>query len=69
VMRLAHPTLPRKDLVLLAVPDADGRFSLALPQWEATHWQVVAEGSLNDWRLARSWNWKKQGALTIEADR
>jgi hypothetical protein len=68
-LRLAHPTLPRKDLVLLAVPDADGRFSLALPQWEATHWQVVAEGSLNDWRLARSWNWKKQGALTIEADR
>jgi hypothetical protein len=68
-LRLAHPTLPQKDIVVLAVPDGAGRFSVALSGLEATHWQVVAEGSLNDWRLARSWDWKKQGALTIEADR
>lgn len=63
---LAHPTLPARDLRLLVRPDADGRFSAALPALEATHWQVVAEGALRDWRLARGWD-GRQG-LRIEAD-
>lgn len=68
-IRLAHPTLPERDLVLEALPDAQGRFSAALPRLEATHWQVVVEGAARDWRLARSWSPAKQGGLVIEADR
>jgi hypothetical protein len=67
-IRLAHPTLPQRDLTLLVQPDADGVFSIALPVLEQTHWQVVVEGSLRDWRLARSWSWPRQAALAIVAD-
>lgn len=67
-IRLAHPTLPERDLVLEALPDAQGRFSADLPALEATHWQVVVEGAARDWRLARSWSPAKQAALVIEAD-
>jgi hypothetical protein len=68
-IRLAHPTLPQRDLALLVQPDADGTFSIALPVLEQTHWQVVVEGSLRDWRLARSWSWPRQAALAIVADK
>jgi hypothetical protein len=68
-IRLAHPTLPQRDLALLVQPDADGAFSIALPVLEQTHWQVVVEGSLRDWRLARSWSWPRQAELAIEADK
>jgi len=67
-IRLAHPTLPERDLALLVQPDAGGAFSIALPVLEQTHWQVVVEGSLRDWRLAKSWSWPRQVELTIEAD-
>lgn len=67
-IRLAHPTLPARDLVLEALPDAQGRFSAALPALEPTHWQVVVEGAARDWRLARSWSPARQATLTIVAD-
>lgn len=67
-IRLAHPTLPERDLVLEALPDANGRFSARLPKLEATHWQVVVEGAARDWRLARSWSPARQALLVIEAD-
>jgi hypothetical protein len=67
-IRLAHPTLPQRDLVLLVRPDADGAFSVPLPVLEHTHWQVVVEGGRRDWRLARSWNWPRQAELALAAD-
>ena len=68
-IHLAHPTLPQRDLTLLVRPDADGAFSVALPVLEHTHWQVVVEGNLRDWRLAKSWRWPRQADLVIVADR
>jgi hypothetical protein len=68
-IRLAHPTQPHKDIVLPVQPDLEGRFSVALPALEKTHWQVAAEGGLRDWRLARPWDWGRQPLLDIEADR
>ena len=67
-LRLAHPTLPERDIVLLLVPDGEGRYTAALPALEATHWQVVAEGARGDWKLNGSWDWRKQGELAIKAD-
>jgi hypothetical protein len=67
-IRLAHPTLPQRDLTLLVRPDADGAFSVPLPVLEQTHWQVVVEGSRGDWRLARRWNWPRQPELALVAD-
>jgi hypothetical protein len=67
-IRLAHPTLPERDLILLVKPDADGRFSLPLPVLEHTHWRVVVEGATGDWRLAKSWRWPQQAELDIVAD-
>ena len=59
---LAHPTLPRRDLRVFVKPAPDGSFSVALPDLERTHWQVVVEGALRDWRLARGWD----GVRTLE---
>jgi len=67
-VRLAHPTLPQRDLSLLVRPDAEGAFSVSLPVLEQTHWQLVVEGNLRDWRLARSWDWPRQAALELVAD-
>ena len=67
-IRLAHPTQPHKDLVLEAVPDAQGRFAAPLAAFEATHWQVVVEGARRDWRLARSWSPGREAVLAIDAD-
>jgi hypothetical protein len=67
-IHLAHPTLPQRDLNLLARPDADGAFSVSLPVLEHTHWQVVVEGDRRDWRLARSWNWPGEQELALVAD-
>ncbi len=68
-IRLAHPTLPQRDLRLPVRPDANGAFSVSLPVLEQTHWQLVAEGDLGDWRLARSWDWPRQVSLEIVANR
>jgi hypothetical protein len=59
---LAHPTLPQRDLRVFVKPAADGSFSVALPALERTHWQVVVEGALRDWRLAKGWD----GVRTLE---
>lgn len=67
-IRLAHPTQPERDRVLEALPDAHGRFVAQAPGLEATHWQVVVEGSARDWRLARSWSWQREPVLAITAD-
>jgi len=67
-IRLAHPTLPERDVILVARPDAGGNFSVPLPALEKTHWQVVVEGGGREWRLAGSWDWGRQPALTITAD-
>jgi hypothetical protein len=67
-IRLAHPTLPQRDLALLVRPDADGAFSVPLPVLEHTHWQVVVEGNLRDWRLAKGWSWPRQQELAVVAD-
>jgi hypothetical protein len=64
---LAHPTLPQRDLRVFVKPAADGSFSVALPDLERTHWQVVVEGALRDWRLARGWDGVH--ALEIVADK
>jgi hypothetical protein len=63
---LAHPTLPERDLRVFVRPAADGTFAVALPALERTHWQVVVEGSLRDWRLAKGWD--GAAPLTIVAD-
>lgn len=63
---LAHPTSPQRDLHLLVRPAADGAFTVSLPALERTHWQVVVEGGLRDWRLAKGWDGAR--ALEIVAD-
>ena len=63
---LAHPTLPQRDLRLFVRPAEDGSFAVALPALERTHWQVVVEGGLRDWRLARGWDGVRM--LDIVAD-
>ncbi|MEO7496630.1 MAG: FixH family protein [Massilia sp.] len=65
---LAHATQPDKDIKLLAVPDAQGRFVLVLPALAQARWQVVVEGAQRDWRLARSWHWPREAALDLAAD-
>lgn len=67
-IHLAHSTQPEKDLVLSVVPDAQGRFSVALPALEQARWQVVVEGARRDWRLTATWLWPSQPAVTIVAD-
>jgi uncharacterized protein len=64
---LAHPTLPQRDLRLFVRPAADGTFTVALPALERTHWQVVVEGALRDWRLAKGWDGVRP--LQIVADK
>jgi hypothetical protein len=64
----AHSTLPEKDLMLAAYPDAQGRFSVPLAQLGQARWQVNVEGGKHDWRLASQWRYPAQTALTIAAD-
>ena len=63
---LAHPTLPERDIALLVRPDASGAFSVELPALEHTHWSVVVEGALRDWRLDKTWN--GIAPLALDAD-
>lgn len=66
-IRLAHPTLPERDMVLQVRPDPDGQFAVPLPALEKTHWRVVVEGGRGDWRLAGGWDWGRQSALLMAA--
>lgn len=65
---LAHPTLPRKDLMLDARPDAHGVAAIRLPALEMTHWRVVVEDEGRAWRLARAWSPASTDKLEIVAD-
>ncbi|MDQ1833296.1 FixH family protein [Massilia scottii] len=67
-IHLAHATQPQKDRKLDVIPDAAGRFSVALPLLERARWQVVVEGGKRDWRLAAAWHWPREHALAIKAD-
>ncbi|MES2297278.1 MAG: FixH family protein [Pseudomonadota bacterium] len=67
-LHLAHATLPQKDLSFAITPDAQGRFSVALPMLERSRWQVLAEGGQRSWRLEGSWAWPAQRSTTIVAD-
>lgn len=67
-IRLAHSTLPQKDMVLEALPRPGGRFVTALPLLEQARWRVVVEGPGGDWRLAGTWQWPQQRALELRAD-
>ena len=65
---LAHSTLPEKDMVLEAVPDAQGHFAVALPMLERARWQVAVEGGQGGWRLASELRWPAQQSVRIDAD-
>lgn len=67
-IRLAHSTLPDKDLALEVQPDAHGHFAVPLPQLERARWQLVAEGGEGTWRLAAAWQWPAQQQVVIDAD-
>jgi hypothetical protein len=67
-IRLAHSTLPEKDLKLGAVPDGNGHFEVALPMLDQARWQVAVEGAKGDWRLASELRWPSQQSVTIDAD-
>jgi len=67
-IRLQHATQPERDMVLLARPDANGDFSVALPMLERSRWQVLVEGKQRDWRLEGSWQWPAERDVSIRAD-
>ena len=66
-VRLQHATQPARDMVLLARPDADGNFSVALPMLERSRWQVLVEGRNRDWRLEGAWQWPAEREVAIRA--
>jgi hypothetical protein len=66
-LSLIHPTMPAKDLRLVAVPDGDGNFSVALPLLERALWQVQLEDAARTWRLHGSWAWPQQKNTDIQA--
>jgi hypothetical protein len=66
-LSLIHPTMPDKDLKLLAVPDGQGQFSVALPMLERALWQVQLEDTARTWRLHGSWAWPQQKNTDIQA--
>ena len=68
VIRLAHPTLPNKDVTLRATLGVEGSFAVPLPMLERAHWSVMIENESRQWRLARGWNWPAKSAIDFEAD-
>ena len=66
-LSLIHPTMPAKDLRLVAVPDGQGHFSIALPLLERALWQVQLEDSARTWRLHGNWAWPQQKNTDIQA--
>jgi len=67
-LRLAHATLPDKDIEATVLPDAAGRFELPLAMLERSRWVVLVEGEKRDWRLAGAWTWPKERGVTLVAD-
>lgn len=68
LLHLAHATQPERDIKLVVVPAADGRFEVALPMLERSRWQVLLENDKRDWRLEGSWQWPAQREVTVRAD-
>lgn len=66
-VRLAHSTMPEKDLVLLVIPDAAGEFTVALPMLEQAKWRVVVEPLERSWRLAGAWQWPQERSTRLHA--
>jgi len=67
-LRLAHATLPDKDIEATVQPDAAGRFDLPLAMLERSRWVVLVEGEKRDWRLAGAWTWPKERGVKLVAD-
>lgn len=63
---LVHPTVPEKDIRLVAVPDSSGVFSVALPLLERAQWQVQIEDAARSWRLHGEWAWPQQKSTNIQ---
>lgn len=67
-LRLAHATLPDKDIEATLQPDTSGRFELPLAMLERSRWVVLVEGEKRDWRLAGAWVWPKERGVALVAD-
>jgi hypothetical protein len=63
---LVHPTVPEKDIRLVATPDHSGVFAVALPLLERARWQVQMEDVARSWRLHGEWLWPLQTATDIQ---
>jgi hypothetical protein len=64
---LIHPTMPAKDLRMVAMPDDHGNFSITLPLLERALWQVQLEDMARTWRLHGNWAWPQQKNTDIQA--
>lgn len=62
---LVHPTVPEKDIRLVATTDRSGIFSVALPLLERARWQVQMEDAARSWRLHGEWAWPQQTTIDI----
>jgi hypothetical protein len=67
-IRLAHSTMPEKDLLLVVKPDPRGDFEVALPMLEQARWRVVVEPVERSWRLAGAWQWPQQRRAEFSAN-
>ncbi|PWF54793.1 FixH family protein [Massilia glaciei] len=65
---LAHATQVEKDIVLEVVPDALGRFAVALPALERARYQMLVEGNERTWRLVAPWRLPAQQTVSVVAD-
>ena len=68
VLRLIHPTQPEKDVRLPVQPDAQGRFSVALPPKEATRWHVMLQSANGEWRVRADWSWPQERTALLRAE-
>lgn len=64
-LRLIHSTLPDKDITLFVRPDANGNFSVRLPQLEMARWRILIEDAHRDWRLHANWSWPQQASVDL----
>ncbi len=62
---LVHPTVPERDIRLVAKPDQRGVFSVELPMLERARWQVQIEDVARSWRLHGEWAWPQQKTTDI----